>query len=146
MKKVLLALIIAVALSPVTVLSQGGSSGVGPSVQQMTILPLSVAARTNSHIAPFNKISVSLGAEVLWDNRSGSDVRLSFGKGTNCKLIAGKSQVPHEIDSLTRCYVIQKISQGKEISVRFMDAGQYDYVVEFLGTDRKAEVGSVTVY
>jgi hypothetical protein len=144
MKRALFVAVIVFSLMPVIAFSQG-AEGISPGVQQMTILPPSIASQVDCCVAPYNKIFVSRRTQVFWDNKSGSDVKLTFGKGTDCKQITGPSQA-YEIDSRPGCHVIQNLPQGKTVTIRFTDAGQYDFTIEFLGTDKKPETGSIGVF
>jgi hypothetical protein len=145
MNKVLLVATIAVFLFPVVAFSQGVGD-IAPGLLQMTILPQSVASKIDCCVAPSNKVFVSTKTEVFWDNKSGSDVKLTFGKGTDCKQIPGQSPGPYEIGSLPMCYVVPNLAKGKTLSLRFIDGGQYNYTIEFLGTDRKPEGGAISVF
>ena len=143
MKKILFVATITFLLAPVMAFCQG-SQGVAPRVQQMTILPPSIASEINCCVTPFNKVFISSKTEVFWDNQSGSNVKLTFGKGTICKQIAGPSGT-HEVNTLG-CYVIENLPQGSTETLRFTDQGRYDYTIEFLGMDRKPETGSISVF
>jgi hypothetical protein len=105
-----------------------------------------MASELNCCVLPFNKIFVSRLTKVLWLNESGSDVKLTIGKGTDCREISGDSQESYVIESAMTCYVIPRLPQGNTRSVRLADPGQYDYTIEYLGTPRKPETASITVF
>lgn len=118
-----------------------------PLSQQITILPESIASAINCCVLPFNRIFVSRLTEVVWNNQSGNDVKLTIGKGMDCREIPGEDQTPYVVESILSCQVIGKLPQGKTRSVRLADPGQYDYTIEFLGTvARKPETGSIIVF
>ena len=135
MKKMLFLGILFACLLPLNVLSQGSATFTQP--QQITILPSSMASELNCCVLPFNKIFVSRLTKVLWLNESGSDVKLTIGKGTDCREISGDSEEPYVIESTTTCYVIPRLLQGNTRSVRLADPGQYDYTIEYPGTPEK---------
>jgi hypothetical protein len=146
MKKVLFAGILLVCLLPIQVFSQSPLS-VYPSPQQITIVPASIASIINCCVLPFNRIFVSRLTEILWSNQSESDVKLTIGKGNDCKEVSMEGQLPYVVESIAACHVIQNIPQGKTTSVRLVEPGKYDYTIEFLGTIiRKPETGSITVF
>jgi hypothetical protein len=125
--------------------AQGQQTGEFAIEQQITILPPSTASAINCCVLPFNKIYVGRQTRIIWNNQSGTDVKVTIGKGTKCREIAGKSQVPYEVGSMG-CYVIQRLSQGDSRPVKLVDGGQYDYTIEYLGTDKKPETGSIVVF
>jgi hypothetical protein len=153
MKKMLFAGILFACLLPFNASSQS-SIAAPPSLQQITIapqhitiLPQSIASAINCCVLPFNRIFVDRLTEVLWNNQSGSDVKLTIGKGPACSDISGENQTTYLVDSILNCQVIQKLSPGKTRTIRFADPGQYDYTIEYLGaTVRKPETGSITVF
>jgi hypothetical protein len=146
MKKMLFAGILFACLLPIQAFPQS-SLPAFPLPQQITILSPSIAAAINCCVLPFNKVFISRLTEVLWNNQSGGDVKLTIGKGTGCKEISMEEQLPYMIESIMTCHVIRNIPQGKTRSVRFTDPGRYDYTIEYLGTTlSKPETGSITVF
>lgn len=152
MKKLIIAGILLACLLPLNAFSQA-SIATSPSSrhitivpQHITILPQSIASAINCCVLPFNRIFVGRLTEVLWNNQSGNDVKLTIGKGTNCKEVSMEGELPYVVDSITTCHVIQNIPQGKVKSIRLTDPGQYDYTIEYLETLRKPETGSITVF
>ncbi|MHB8109823.1 MAG: hypothetical protein ACYDHW_07300 [Syntrophorhabdaceae bacterium] len=145
MNKMLFIGILFAALLLVNVPVQGQVGGQFSQEQQITILPPSTAAQINCCVLPFNKIFVGRQTRVLWNNQSGTDVRVTIGKGTKCKEIPGNSQVPYEIGSMG-CYVIQSLPQDNSRPVKLIDGGKYDYTIEYLGTDKVPGTGSITVF
>ena len=145
MKKMLLAGILFACLLPLNAFSQNPVPAY-PSPQHITILSPSVASAINCCVLPYNRIFVSRLTEIIWNNQSGSDVKLTIGKGTECKEFFMEGELPYVIESITTCHVIQNIPQGKSRSVRLADPGQYDYTIEYLGTLRKPETGSISVF
>ncbi len=145
MKKILFAMILLASLSPLSVFSQNPLPAF-PAPQHITILSPSIASAINCCVLPYNRIFVSRLTEIIWDNESGSDIKLTIGKGTDCKEFFMEGPLPYVIESITTCHVIQNIPQGKSKSVRLADPGQYDYSIEYLGTLRKPETGSISVF
>jgi hypothetical protein len=152
MKKILCAGILFACLFPIHLFSQSSiitSSSpqqITIAPQQITILPQSIASIINCCVLPSNRIFVGRLAEILWNNQSGSDVRLTIGKGTDCKDISVEGELPDVVGTVMTCHVIRSIPQGKTRPVRFADPGQYEYTIEYLGTLRKPETGSISVF
>ena len=153
MKKMLFAGILFTCLLPLSAFSESSvATSSSPEQimivpQHITILPQSVASAINCCVLPFNKIFVGRLTEVLWNNQSGNDVKLTIGKGPGCKEVTVEGELPYVIESIMTCHVIQNIPQGKTRSVRFTDPGQYDYTIEYVGTIvRKSETGSIIVF
>jgi hypothetical protein len=148
MKKMLFAGILFVCMLPVYAFPQSPLPTLPafPLPQHITILPPSIASAINCCVLPFNRVFVSRLTEIIWDNQSESEVRLTIGKGTDCKEVSMEDQLPYVIESIVTCHIIQNIPQGKTRSVRFTDPGQYDYTIEYLGKLSKPEAGSITVF
>jgi hypothetical protein len=152
MKKILFAGILFACLLPIYVFSQSliATSSSPEQImivpQHITILPQSVASAINCCVLPFNRIFVGRLTEILWNNQSESNVKLTIGKGNDCKEISMEGQLPYVVESIATCHVIQNIPQGKTRTVRLADPGTYDYTIEYLGTLRKPETGSITVF
>lgn len=144
MKRILFVGLLIACLLPLHALSQGFSTFT--STQQITILPPSIASELNCCVLPFNKIFVARLTKVLWLNESGSDVKLTINKGADCREITGERKEPYVVESTKTCYIIRILPQGNTGSVRLSEPGQYDYTIEYLGTLRKPETASITVF
>jgi hypothetical protein len=144
MKRMLFGGCLIACLLPFHAYSQGFATFT--STQQITILPPSIASELNCCVLPFNKIFVGRLTKVLWLNESGSDVKLTINKGTDCREISGDRQESYVVESTKICYVIRRLPQGNTGSVRLSEPGQYDYTIEYLGTLRKPETASITVF
>lgn len=82
------------------------------------------------------------GTCVIWVNwTNGYEVNVSFAEGKRCEDIT-ESPVGFTI-SAQNCYVASAIPVGGTSSLRFMEAGQYEY--EISGKERVAQKGKIFV-
>ena len=90
-----------------------------------------------------NELTVDRGTTVTWINESQSEVKIKFGKGTNCEEVNSKAmggRLNRNIDP-KRCFVTKDSirSAGGTMRVFFTETVQYDYEVEYVGKDRREE-------
>ena len=90
-----------------------------------------------------HELTVDRGTTVTWINESQSEVKIKFGKGTNCQEVHSKAmggRLNRNVDP-KRCFVTRDSirSAGGTMSVFFTETVHYDYVVEYVGKDRREE-------
>jgi len=89
-----------------------------------------------------NELTVDRGTTVTWINESQSEVKIKFGKGTNCEEVNSKAiggRLNKNINP-TKCFVTRdSIRSGGTMSAVFTETVQYEYEVEYVGKDRKEE-------
>ena len=90
-----------------------------------------------------NELTVDRGTTVTWINESQSEVKIKFGKGTNCEEVNSKAiggRLNKNINP-QKCFVTGDSirSAGGTMRVFFTETVQYDYEVEYVGKDRKEE-------
>ena len=90
-----------------------------------------------------NELTVDRGTTVTWINESQSEVKIKFGRGTNCEEVSSKSmgwKLNRNVDP-KRCFVTKDSirAAGGTMRVFFTETVQYDYEVEYVGKDRREE-------
>ena len=90
-----------------------------------------------------NELTVDRGTTVTWINESQSEVKIKFGKGTNCEEVNSKAmggRLNRNVDP-NKCFVTGDSirSAGGTMRVFFTETAQYDYEVEYVGKDRREE-------
>ena len=90
-----------------------------------------------------NELTVDRGTTVTWINESQSEVKIKFGKGTNCEEVNSKAmggRLNRNVDP-KKCFVTRDSirSAGGTMRVFFTETVQYDYEVEYVGKDRREE-------
>ncbi len=87
-----------------------------------------------------NELSVDRGTIVTWINESQTEVKIKFGKGTNCQEVHSKSMGGRLNSNVNpkRCFVTRdSIPSGGTMSVFFTETVQYHYEVEYVGKGRR---------
>ncbi len=90
-----------------------------------------------------NELTVDRGTTVTWINESQSEVKIKFGKGSNCEEVNSKAmggRLNRNVDP-KKCFVTRDSirSAGGTMTVLFTETVQYDYEVEYVGKDRREE-------
>jgi hypothetical protein len=90
-----------------------------------------------------NELMVDRGTRVTWINQSQSEVKIKFGKGTNCEEVDSKAigwRLNRNFDP-NKCFVTRDSirSAGGMMSVLFTETAQYNYEVEYLNKDCREE-------
>ena len=92
-------------------------------------------------------LSIDRYTEVTWINDSQRDVKIKFGKGTQCKEVS--SEVFPELGARLdpdKCFVISNSIPPKgTLRFRFREFGDYHYEVKYVDTNR-AEYGELKVF
>ena len=90
-----------------------------------------------------NELTVDRGTTVTWINESQSEVKIKFGKGTNCEEVNSKAMGRRLNGNINpkKCFVTRDSirSAGGTMRVFFTETVQYDYEVEYVGKDRREE-------
>lgn len=77
-------------------------------------------------------ITVTPGSVVIWNNwAKASDVKVTFKEGKICQDVT-EAPMGFSLDA-RQCYVTSWIPLGGTSSLRFTEAGTYEYVVETTG-------------
>jgi len=85
------------------------------------------------HVEP-KTLWISKGTCVIWFNRSSTEeVKVIFEDGKRCSSVSD-APVGFSLDHES-CYVTSWISFGGTSSLRFMEAGTYEYVIEAKGME-----------
>lgn len=114
-----------------------------PPVEQMIYIKGSWdKGEAKTQIDP-NELRVDRGTRVTWINQSQSEVKIKFGKGTNCEEVNSKSigwKLNRNLDP-NECFVTKDSirSAGGTMSVFFTETVQYNYEVEYVSKDRREE-------
>lgn len=73
---------------------------------------------------------------VTWINESNAEVKMKFGKGTDCKEVSVKS-LGWNLDP-ERCFETKDSLRPRgSTTIRFKDTGLYTYQIEYVGKNRK---------
>jgi hypothetical protein len=95
-----------------------------------------------------DELMVDRGTTVTWINESQSEVKIKFGKGTNCEEVNPKAmgwRLNRNVDP-NKCFVTRESirSGGGTMSILFSETVQYGYEVEYVGKDRR-EAGTIKI-
>lgn len=94
-----------------------------------------------------NRLWIDRFTEVTWINLSHSDVKIKFGKGTDCKEVTSAAfpALGVRLDP-QKCFVTSNSIPPKgTLRFRFKEPGDYKYEVGYLGKDIK-EHGDIRVF
>ena len=81
-------------------------------------------------------LRVGRGDNVTWINESNVEVKMKFGKGTDCKEVSVKA-LGWNLDP-ERCFETKDALRPRgSTTFRFKDIGLYNYQIEYLGKNRK---------
>ena len=84
------------------------------------------------------KLRVGRGDNVTWINESKIEVKIKFGKGTQCKQVSIKA-LGWNLEP-EKCYETKDALQHKgSATIRFKDIGLYTYEIEFVSKERKEQ-------
>jgi hypothetical protein len=92
-------------------------------------------------------LSIDRYTEVTWINDSQSDVKIKFGKGTQCEEVSSEvfPGLGARLDP-DKCFAISNsISPKGTLRFRFKEFGDYHYEVKYADTNR-AEYGELKVF
>ena len=125
-------LVIAVIVTAISVNNSGA--------QDCRVIRIQGLASHDSIRVEPETISISKGTCVIWFNRaSANEVKILFKDGKKCSDVTD-SAVGFSLDS-SNCFVTTWIPFGGTSSLRFMQAGSYEYQIQITagGIDEKAK-------
>ena len=78
---------------------------------------------------------ISKGATVIWFNNAKDEVMILFEEGKKCDDVTDAGSLFSM--NAANCYVTTWLSFGATSSLRFNEAGTYDYAVEYAGRKQR---------
>lgn len=143
MKKIILVLVsfYILLLSLVSFSIAGGQHLGVTSLKDFKVRAINIFGRRSGDVMkemklePFNEIFVDRGTRVSWTNQSDTPIRIKFKKGEICRNISKNPQSPqHWLPD--ECYITKDpIPPRGILELYFNERDDYDYVIEFVGTE-----------
>ena len=106
-------------------------------------------SRPGKNVIPVepDKLWIDRFTEVTWINASQTDIRIKFGKGTNCREVSTSAfpGLGSRLDSQKCVVVSNSIPVKGKLWFRFEEPGDYRYQVEYQGGNEKVS-GEIKVF
>ena len=89
------------------------------------------------------EVSVGRGDPVTWINESQTEVKMKFGKGTQCRKVSVKT-LGWRLEP-EKCYETEdSLKPGDSTTIHFKEIGLFHYEIEYIGKNRN-EMGVLHV-